>query len=52
MDDSQGRVYITRRADEVFAEDCLIPSFKQSNIHVMVWGCIMRGRKGPLVVLE
>ena len=27
-------------------------TFKQSSIRVMVWGCIMNGQKGPLVVLE
>jgi len=38
--------------DEVFHEDCVVPTFKQLPIWVMVWGCIMEGRKGPLVVLE
>jgi transposase len=52
LDDTRGRVFVTRRADEEFDEDCLIPTFKQSDIRVMVWGCIMKGRKGPLVVLE
>jgi transposase len=50
--DTRGRVWVTRRPDEVFDEDCLIPTFKQSSIRVMVWACIMEGRKGPLVVME
>lgn len=38
--------------DEEFDEDCLVPTFKQSNIRIMVWGCMMKGRKEPLVALE
>lgn len=52
LGDDRGRVYVTRRADEEYDEDCLVPTFKQSAVRVMVWGCIMKGRKGPLIVLE
>ncbi|KAF9022771.1 hypothetical protein BDP27DRAFT_1200052, partial [Rhodocollybia butyracea] len=52
LGDSRGRVFVTHCADEEYKEDCLIPTFKQSSIWVMVWGCIMKGKKGPLVVLE
>lgn len=52
LGDRKGRVFVTRRPDEVLLEDCLVPTFKQSPIRVMVWGCIMDGKKGPLVVLE
>ena len=52
IDDKHGRVYVTRRVDKVLHEDCVVPAFTQSNIRVMVWGCIMSGRKGPLIVLE
>ena len=45
-------MWVTCSADEVFHEDCVIQTFKQLPIHVMVWGCIMEGQKGPLVVLE
>jgi hypothetical protein len=31
---------------------CTIPTFKQSSLRIMVWGCVMYGRKGPLIVLE
>lgn len=52
LDDSKGRVYITRRSDEEYKENCLVPNFKQSPVKVMIWACFMRGVKGPLVVLE
>lgn len=52
LGDTRGQIFATHRADEEYEEDCLIPSFKQSAIRVMVWGCIMKGRKGPLVALE
>jgi len=52
LDDQRGHIYVTRRADEEFKEDCLIPTFTQSHVRLMIWGCIMKGRRGPLVVLE
>ncbi|KAL4258885.1 hypothetical protein AB1N83_013858 [Pleurotus pulmonarius] len=52
LDKKAGRIYITRRAGEELQENCLVPTFKQSSIRVMVWGCIMFGHKGPLIVLE
>ena len=52
LDDSKGRIYVTRSADEEYDENCLVPKFKQSPVKVMVWACVMRGVKGPLVVLE
>lgn len=50
--DSGGTVCITRTVDEEFEENCPVPTFKQSPIRVMVWGCIMEGKTGPLVVLD
>ena len=52
LGDTQGRIFVTRRVDEVLLDECLVPTFKQSSVRVMVWGCIIEGRKGPLVVLE
>ncbi|KAF5335604.1 hypothetical protein D9758_017265 [Tetrapyrgos nigripes] len=52
LGDTKGRVWITRHPEEEWDEGCLIPKFQQSTIYVMVWGCIMKGKKGPLVVLE
>lgn len=50
--DTCGRTYVTRRVDEEYDGECVIPTFKQSSTRVMVWGCIIEGRRGPLVVLE
>jgi transposase len=52
LDDSNGRIFVTRRPEEEYDENCVIPNFKQSSVRVMIWGCFMRGVKGPLVVLE
>jgi hypothetical protein len=52
LGDNKGSVYVTRSAKEVFDDDCVIPKFKQSSLQIMVWGCILEGKKGPLVVLE
>ena len=52
LGDNNGRIWITRRADEELDEGCLVPMFKQSSVRVMVWGCVAQGWKGPLVVLE
>lgn len=50
--DKCGRIFVTRRKDERQLDECVVPTFKQSKLRVMVWGCIARGRKGPLVVME
>jgi len=50
--DKKGTVWVTCSADEVFHEDCLVPTFKQLPIRIMIWGCILEGQKGPLVVLD
>ena len=52
LDGNRGTVYVTRSAEEAYDENCVIPTFSQSSIRLMVWGCIMEGRKGPLVILE
>jgi transposase len=52
LGDDRGRVYVTRRSHEEYVQECLVPTFKQSSVRVMVWACIMNGQKGPLVVLE
>ncbi|CAA7271760.1 unnamed protein product [Cyclocybe aegerita] len=52
LGDDRSRIYVTRRPDEELLEECLVPTFKQSTVHVMVWGCIAEDWKGPLVVLE
>jgi len=52
IDDTTGRIYVTRRVGEELNDDCMGPRFKQSSIRVMVWGCVMWGWKGPLIILE
>ncbi|CAA7267815.1 unnamed protein product [Cyclocybe aegerita] len=52
LGDNRGRIYVTWHPDEELLEECLVPAFKQSTVHVMVWGCIVKDQKGPLVVLE
>lgn len=52
LGDSCSCIFITQCANEEFDKNCLVPTFKQSSVCVMVWDCIMEGRKGPLIVLE
>lgn len=52
LDDKHRRVFVTRLPEEKFCKECIIPKFKQSPIRAMVWGCIIAGRRGPLVVLD
>ncbi|KAJ7271827.1 hypothetical protein C8J57DRAFT_1507730 [Mycena rebaudengoi] len=52
LGDNKGRIYVTRTVDEVYDEGCLVPTFKQSPIRIMVRACIANNGKGPLVVLE
>jgi hypothetical protein len=52
LGDNKGRVYVTQRPDEAYHEDCLVPTFQQSPLRVMVWSCIGFSWKGPLVLLE
>ena len=52
LGDKQGRTFVTQGVDEVLLDECLVLTFKQSSVRVMVWGCIIEGHRGPLVVLE
>ena len=52
LSNDQGCIFVTHHADEVYLEECLVPTFKQLPVRVMVWVCIMDGRKGLLLVLE
>ena len=46
-----GRIWVTRRAEEEFAESCLLPKFKKRE-SIIVWGCIVGRRKGPLIIWD
>ncbi|KAF5328257.1 hypothetical protein D9619_013376 [Psilocybe cf. subviscida] len=52
LDDKHQCVFVTRLPEEKFLKCCTVPTFKQSSIRVMVWGCVISGRKGPLVILD
>lgn len=47
-----GNFYVTRRTDESYEDGVSIPTFGQSSVRVMVWACIVYGKKGPLLVLD
>jgi hypothetical protein len=38
--------------DQAYDNSFTLPTVKQSAIRIMVWGCIMKGRKGPLTLLH
>jgi transposase len=42
---------VWRKLDEEWDTRCLVPSFKSGRVSVMVWGCMVHGKLGPLVVL-
>ncbi|KAF8975147.1 hypothetical protein BDQ17DRAFT_1179538, partial [Cyathus striatus] len=51
LNDKSHCVFVTRCPNKEFIQDCLVPTFKQSPVCIMVWACIISGRKGPLLVL-
>lgn len=52
LGDNKGCVFVTHRPGEEFLDECCVLTFSQLSKCVMVWGCIMKGKKGPLTVLE
>jgi len=51
VSDKCGHIFVMWQKDEWLLER-LVPTFKQSSVCVMFWGCITEGRKGLLVVME
>ena len=45
------QVRVWRKPSERFDSSCLTPSFKSGRQTVMVWGCFIWGKRGPLVIL-
>jgi hypothetical protein len=45
------QVRVWRSEGERFNSSCLTPSFKSGRQTVMVWGCFMWGKCGPLIIL-
>lgn len=43
---------VWRRPHEKYDVDCLVPTVKGNGEGIMVWGCFVKNRLGPLVVLE
>ena len=52
LGDDCGKVYVTQCTNEELNENCLVTTFKESPVRVMIWACIMKGKKGLLIVLE
>jgi hypothetical protein len=50
--DDQGTIWVMWSADKEYDDDCVIPTFEQSSLQFMIWGCIMVDDKGSIVVLE
>jgi len=46
-----GWVWVTRQVSEEFHESCVLPKFKKHE-SVMVWGCFVGRRKGPLIIWD
>jgi len=49
---SDGRQRVWRLPKEKYDVDCLAPTFKHGGGGVMVWGCFVNNRIGPLVVID
>jgi hypothetical protein len=52
LGDWTGTVWVTWTANEEYDKACVVPKFKQSNLHLMAWSCIMKNKKGPIIILE
>jgi hypothetical protein len=52
LGDWAGSVWVTWTADEEYDEACVVLKFKQSNHCLMAWSCIMKNKKGPIIILE
>jgi hypothetical protein len=52
LGDQAGSVWVTQTANGEYDEACVVPKFKQSNLHLRVWFCIMKNKKGPIIILE
>lgn len=44
------RVFVWRKPGERFLPDCLTPTFKSGRVSIMMWGCFIGNRLGPLVM--
>ncbi len=44
--------WVSRRVDEKWKSECLIPSFKSQRTSIMVWGCFTGDKLGPLLIFH
>ena len=49
---SDSHHHVWRRPQEKYDVDCLIPTVKHGGDGVMVWGCFVNGKLGPLVEVD
>lgn len=47
----RGNIWVTRRLEEVYTEDCIVPKFRKQN-SVMIWGGVLGGKKTPLILWD
>lgn len=43
---------VTRKPDEAYLPECVVPTFRSGRQSIALWGCISHGYKGPLILLE
>lgn len=46
-----GQVFITRRPEEKYLPECLVPRFKDFS-SLLIWGCVTSKGKGPVILWE
>ena len=51
-DESDGQRWVWRQPHEKYDVDCLVPTVKSNTEGVMVWGCFVENKLGPLVIVE
>lgn len=49
---SDGKRWVWRRPHEKYDVDCLVPTVKSNSEGVMIWGCFVKNKLGPLVIVE
>jgi transposase len=50
--ENDGQQWVWRQPHEKYDVDCLVPTVKSGNNGVMIWGCFVKNKLGPLVVLD
>lgn len=49
---NDAHIKVWRQPKEKYAVDCLVPTYKHGGGGIMVWGCFVNNRPGPLVRVE